>query len=522
MLYLSLKDAHITVQQDLYDQKVEKIPPGAYVPVITPFGHFLQHRQDKFEVPEKLFGDSEIRRDVIFKNYLRRSKKGDNTGALLYGKAGSGKTALVKSVANLAIEKGIPVIMVEERLPPELLRLYIKQGPCVVLFDEMEKIYGRHDSDSDVETQGQDSLLTLLSDDQLSNVLWLATVNSIDHVSPQLRDRPGRFTFLVSPSATFTEAELEQFCEYYDLPSWYCSLLKHNAYKENLTYDAMMNYRQYAKSSKTLEEFANKTKFLNISPIRVFTIFDVTIELEEQFIEEVKELLRNGEYEKIKEKSYAPLLIDPVSAEWELTDDVLRVTGFDQCVDFVPNWRIACRKATTLYSKPKGRFTLTPKCSSGAAVKVNLIPVNLFEAMGSKGRSGRASLAEESTLKAILFDVLKEILEEKGSVAGGDFLAAASKHFEQQVLGGLATLGGEVLQKLRAESKVFAKVWEEVIDPKKNRGRGITPQVMGRGIMPENLNSNGLWQMASDHVSAIEEAVSRQRRDVKNSYQRPN
>jgi hypothetical protein len=119
-------------------------------------------------------------------------------GLLLDGPAGVGKTMLAREVAH---RLKIPLYRVDiaqalnrwqgesETQVVRILALAEQEAPCVVLFDEVEKIF-THSDDSGVVTRILATLLWWLAEHR-SRVLTVMTTNNVKKIPPELY-RPGR------------------------------------------------------------------------------------------------------------------------------------------------------------------------------------------------------------------------------------------------------------------------------------------------------------------------------------------
>lgn len=90
-------------------------------------------KQEKYDMPEHLFGDVLKRRDRIMKAHFLRKKM---TAVLLSGNKGSGKTFLMKACINDAIERGMPVVNFNSVLgmsPDEQISLISKENGDMML-----------------------------------------------------------------------------------------------------------------------------------------------------------------------------------------------------------------------------------------------------------------------------------------------------------------------------------------------------------------------------------------------------
>ena len=106
---------------------------------------------------------------------------GGKIEVLLAGEKGSGKTLLTKYISMEVAKQGIPTIVINQALHGERFNTFIQaiEQPCVILFDEFEKIYqpqnyqlytrrrrGPRNRDpwddyEELENPTQDSILTL-------------------------------------------------------------------------------------------------------------------------------------------------------------------------------------------------------------------------------------------------------------------------------------------------------------------------------------------------------------------------
>lgn len=164
---------------------VPTLPGGTFeVKFSDEIGFFLVRRDD-IQVTGKVYGNSRDRAEKIFKTFQRRSKNNKNTGVLLSGDKGSGKTFVWKMTAEMCIAAEIPVILISSAYAGGAFLSFmasIKQ-PVAVMFDEFEKVYK--------EVDAQESLLPLFDGVGHDNKLFMFTVNGMN-VSEFLLNRPSR------------------------------------------------------------------------------------------------------------------------------------------------------------------------------------------------------------------------------------------------------------------------------------------------------------------------------------------
>lgn len=142
----------------------------------------------------KIYGDYIKKVDKIFRRYHADN---DNTGVILSGDKGTGKTMLTCEIAARAQQEGMPVLICDT--PYHGLTDFIQSidQDVMILFDEFEKTFPNK------ETQGSDgipfnpqntmlSMFDGLSDTHHLNVI---TANNLHGLSDYIINRPGRFHY---------------------------------------------------------------------------------------------------------------------------------------------------------------------------------------------------------------------------------------------------------------------------------------------------------------------------------------
>lgn len=184
------------------NQVHEKLPPGIYTIVFPQMGAPFLQRGEDFDLPTKLYGNTGELADRILTTF--RSRTG-NTGAMLHGDKGAGKTLLTKVVAMRAAALGIPTILVSDPLVGEGFAKFLASidCECVVLFDEFEKTY---DDDK------QEGLLSLLDGVFNSRKLFLLTANNVYRIDENIRNRPGRAFYSIAFGG-LSERFIREYCQ---------------------------------------------------------------------------------------------------------------------------------------------------------------------------------------------------------------------------------------------------------------------------------------------------------------------
>lgn len=165
----------------------EKLPVGNYVIKEDPFHNLYLEQIDSFEFRSKLYGDTTKNADRMITTFLDRTV---STGVLLNGEKGSGKTLLAKMLSIKAAEIGIPTIVINAPWAGDRFFSFMQMidQPCVVLFDEFEKVY---------DNETQEHILTLLDGVFPSRKMFVLTCNDKYRVNQHMRNRPGRIYYML-------------------------------------------------------------------------------------------------------------------------------------------------------------------------------------------------------------------------------------------------------------------------------------------------------------------------------------
>lgn len=110
-------------------------------------------------------------------------------GVLLWGPAGSGKTALVTLLSQELVRRGGIVVMVTEpgmaSIGLSTLRRIEPQRPLILIFEDIEEI---------IRAYGEHKILAILDGElQVGNVVQIATTNYPEVLGARIVNRPSRF-----------------------------------------------------------------------------------------------------------------------------------------------------------------------------------------------------------------------------------------------------------------------------------------------------------------------------------------
>lgn len=179
---------------------IDVIPPGTFGIGVTQSGEWFLYPKNDMEVPSVTYGDTDDKSERIIKTFL--SRQGQNTGILLEGTKGSGKTLQAKMLSVALRKISIPTISIGSAFNGEGFINFmssIKQ-PVMVMIDEFDKLYA--------DKEQQDGLLTLLDGVGGYDKLFVLTKND-GYVSEFLRNRPSRifysFSYKKLPKSTLDD-----------------------------------------------------------------------------------------------------------------------------------------------------------------------------------------------------------------------------------------------------------------------------------------------------------------------------
>lgn len=180
-----------------------QLPVGNYTVKFNEMGgFFFLEMVDSFTPLTKLYGDTTKNSNRILRTYLDRDV---STGVMLTGEKGSGKSLLAKTLSIDAAAMDIPTIIINDAWTGDAFNKFLQdiEQPCVILFDEFEKVYDNDD---------QEKALTLLDGVFPSRKLFIITCNDKWRVNEHMRNRPGRIYYMLDFKG-LESAFIEEYCQ---------------------------------------------------------------------------------------------------------------------------------------------------------------------------------------------------------------------------------------------------------------------------------------------------------------------
>lgn len=163
-------------------QAVDVLPQGTYYVRFNPqIGYYLEKVED-FELPSKIYGDTNVVNRWLVSYHANQR----NTGIILTGVKGSGKTLLGK---KCAIDSRLPIIIIDTPYDDSDFVSFITNpelGDVCIFIDEFEKVFAEEGS--------ADALLTILDGAFNTHNLFIFTCNQM-HTNQYLTNRPSRIRY---------------------------------------------------------------------------------------------------------------------------------------------------------------------------------------------------------------------------------------------------------------------------------------------------------------------------------------
>lgn len=213
----------------------KELPLGTYdVSFNKNMGFFLVARADLVVGETKVYGNSETKVAKILRSFSATER---NLGVILSGQKGIGKSLFARVLASKAHENNLPLINVSMSIPGIADFISSINQPCIVLFDEFEKVFYDNENDN---TTPQEELLSLFDGIDAGHKLFIITCNEINQLNEYLLNRPGRFHYhfiMRTPSS----AEIDEYLKDKLIPAYYDLIPRIQmlgAYA-NITYDTL-------------------------------------------------------------------------------------------------------------------------------------------------------------------------------------------------------------------------------------------------------------------------------------------
>ena len=116
----------------------DKLPTGFYAVAFRQDKGFWLQEYTPFTISEKIYGEHASKAEKVLNSFEKSER---NLGVILSGQKGIGKSLTAKLICLKAIDKNIPVIVVEKHIPGIASFLASIEQEVLVLFDEFDKTF---------------------------------------------------------------------------------------------------------------------------------------------------------------------------------------------------------------------------------------------------------------------------------------------------------------------------------------------------------------------------------------------
>ena len=187
----------------IYDDSLksyDRLPAQAYTIRFNQMSGFYLEKHMGIEVGEcKIYGSHNKKVEKVLSSFEEFKR---SLGVILSGEKGIGKSLFAKCLSIKAIEKGMPVLIVDSYMPGIASFIESIEQEVLVLFDEFDKTFKENEDD----ISPQATMLSLFDGISPGKKLFVITCNGLRRgLNEYIVNRPGRFHYHFRfgyPSAT--------------------------------------------------------------------------------------------------------------------------------------------------------------------------------------------------------------------------------------------------------------------------------------------------------------------------------
>ena len=234
----------------------DTLPLGTYYISFDPISGFYLSQTENIQLKTKIYGEKTgIRTSRIINTFKDRV---DNTGVLLSGIKGSGKSLQIKHISEvLRNEHGISSLIVNTNMPIDALTLFLNEitEPIVVILDEFEKTFEKMEE--------QEQFLTLLDGISFNKKLYLFSCNDVEKITEFMLARPSRIYYHYRYTTMDKEAVVG-YCE---------DFLKNKKFIENII--AIHDFMGNTFNFDILQSLIQESNRYDESPLDIINILNI-------------------------------------------------------------------------------------------------------------------------------------------------------------------------------------------------------------------------------------------------------
>ena len=333
----------------------QKLPAQAYeVIFVERQGFSLVEKENLFTINEKIYGVQQEKVNKVLESFNLFER---NLGIILSGDKGIGKSLFSKMLALAAIEKGLPLIIVNDYVPGIADFISSIDQEVMVLFDEFDKTFfnsNRRNECGDPQTE----MLTLFDGLDSGKKLFVITCNSLRNLNDFLVNRPGRFHYHFRFEYPTVE-EVEEYLKdkipaecYGEIPN-----VVQFSQKVALNYDCLRAIAFELSLGRSFKELIKDLNILNIQEEE----YKVTVEYASGYIAQrttnFDMFYFEEKYLRIDYQNYrAGFYFNPKDTKWSTTDYALIVPGDKVKADWQEDWYDEKEEETALAKRKEDKI----------------------------------------------------------------------------------------------------------------------------------------------------------------------
>lgn len=249
-------DTHLAIYPTDNSNRIDHIPAMVYRPTLTPKGELILIKdRARFNTPTVKYGKHNLHLQEITSTYDTSCR---NHGVILMGLPGSGKSLLAEELGNWFIKRDIPVLMITEEIPHQLITLAIRaMGPCMVYIDEIGKLY-------DVEMD-QPQMLPMFSSSDFEGVSFVVTGNDRGEFNRYLLNRPQRFKYMIQYNERLDPYTVKDILEKKQVAKeLHAALTLYAAEDHAVSFDVFLSVVDMTAGITSVDELHEKLNILNV------------------------------------------------------------------------------------------------------------------------------------------------------------------------------------------------------------------------------------------------------------------
>ena len=150
-------------------------------------GFWLELHPEMQLKEDKIYGSHDKKADKVLNSFNMFNR---NLGVMISGNKGMGKSLFARLLSRKAIEKGLPVIVVNFYVPNIMNYIDSIQQEVLILFDEFDKTF-----EEKVDYNPQYEVLNILDGLSVGKKLFAFICNDLSEINDYMLNRPGRIHY---------------------------------------------------------------------------------------------------------------------------------------------------------------------------------------------------------------------------------------------------------------------------------------------------------------------------------------